>query len=143
MKLAPFKPKQSTSKIFDTKMKVLFFLAAIVSVAFTEAVPFESDLLLPHAGSVNGRNCLSWRLAVETNNVRDWDVVPADCAYYVADYMSRSQYPADCNYVTSAAYKHARSIQLKEDGKDVWVFDIGESSLSNLPYYSRSDVLFG
>ncbi|MCE3049597.1 hypothetical protein HAX54_045357 [Datura stramonium] len=29
------------------------------------------------------------------------------------------------------------------DGKDVWVFDIDETTLSNLPGYARSDVAFG
>nr|XP_016443828.1 PREDICTED: acid phosphatase 1-like [Nicotiana tabacum] len=29
------------------------------------------------------------------------------------------------------------------DGKDVWVFDIDETTLFNLPYYARSDVAFG
>lgn len=32
---------------------------------------------------------------------------------------------------------YAESVQLSVDGKDVWVFDIDETLLSNLPYYAE------
>ncbi|CAK9174541.1 unnamed protein product [Ilex paraguariensis] len=41
------------------------------------------------------------------------------------------------------ALEYAESVELVGDGKDVWVFDIDETSLSDLPYYARSDVGFG
>ncbi|KAL7193746.1 hypothetical protein ACSBR2_025380 [Camellia fascicularis] len=34
------------------------------------------------------------------------------------------------------ALEYAKSIELGEDAKDVWVFDIDETLLSNLPYYA-------
>ncbi|KAH0749435.1 hypothetical protein KY290_028667 [Solanum tuberosum] len=63
-------------------------------------------------------DCLSWRLAVETNNLQNWKLVPKECENYVG-------------------------LKLNRDGKDVWVFDVDDTTLSNLPYYARSDVRFG
>ncbi|KAK6116747.1 hypothetical protein DH2020_049480 [Rehmannia glutinosa] len=41
-------------------------------------------------------------------------------------------------------FKFAKSVQLEgDDGKDIWVFDIDETALSNLPFYARPDVSFG
>lgn len=57
--------------------------------------------------------------------------------------MMGSQYRKDCLAVTSAAYDYIKSLSLNKDGKDVWVFDIDETSLSNLPYYARPSVGFG
>ncbi|KAF5955846.1 hypothetical protein HYC85_008702 [Camellia sinensis] len=34
------------------------------------------------------------------------------------------------------ALEYAKSVELGEDAKDVWVFDIDETLLSNLPYYA-------
>ncbi|KAL7214403.1 hypothetical protein ACSBR1_026749 [Camellia fascicularis] len=37
------------------------------------------------------------------------------------------------------ALEYAKSVELGEDAKDVWVFDIDETLLSNLPYYADHD----
>ena len=41
------------------------------------------------------------------------------------------------------AFQYAKSLNLIGDGKDIWVFDIDETTLSNVPYYARPDVAFG
>ncbi|KAJ1388220.1 HAD superfamily [Sesbania bispinosa] len=38
---------------------------------------------------------LSWRLAVETNNVRPWRTVPNECYNHVQNYMTGGQYEND------------------------------------------------
>nr|GMD37241.1 acid phosphatase 1-like [Ipomoea batatas] len=107
----------------------------------------EIHRLRPQTGSAGHRvpqiDCLSWRLGVETNNIRDWKLVPSDCENYVGHYMLGEQYRDDCEIVADAAIEYANGLNLSGDGKDIWVFDIDETTLSNLPYYARSDVAFG
>ncbi|XP_009625320.1 acid phosphatase 1-like [Nicotiana tomentosiformis] len=88
-------------------------------------------------------NCLSWRIAVETNNIRDWKTVPTQCKSYVSEYMTSQQYRDDCNAVVIAAIEYAKSLNISKEGKDLWVFNIDETTLSNVPYYSRPQVGFG
>lgn len=90
-----------------------------------------------------GVDCLSWRLAVETNNLRNWNLVPESCEKYVGNYMLGKQYRRDCKAVTDAALEYVSGLNLTGDGKDIWVFDIDDTTLSNLPYYARTDVQFG
>ncbi|XP_021765370.1 acid phosphatase 1-like [Chenopodium quinoa] len=129
---------------------LIFFLGVLVTSSFFSNVkaheyPHSIHLLMPRSGSaghkIEGLNCLSWRLAVETNNLRDWKTVPEECEGYVGHYMMGAQYRKDCLAVTSAAYDYVKTLSLKKDGNYVWIFDIDETSLSNLPYYA--DVGFG
>ncbi|XP_009790416.1 acid phosphatase 1-like [Nicotiana sylvestris] len=66
-------------------------------------------------------------------------MVPGACENYVGYYMVGQHYRHDCEAVADAAIKYATGLKLGGDGKDVWVFDIDETTLSNLPYYARSD----
>uniref|UniRef100_A0A453QF47 Acid phosphatase 1 n=1 Tax=Aegilops tauschii subsp. strangulata TaxID=200361 RepID=A0A453QF47_AEGTS len=59
-------------------------------------------------GSRAGVACDSWRLGVEAHNVRDW----------------------------KTAISYVDSLKLAGNGKEVWVFDVDETTLSNLPYYA-------
>ena len=97
--------------------------------------------LRPQSGSggvhVPGVSCLSWRLGVETNNVIGWKTVPEECEEYMGNYMLGSQYRKDSKVVTNEALLYAKSLNLSKDGKDLWIFDIDETSLSNLPYYAH------
>ncbi|TVU17106.1 hypothetical protein EJB05_33120, partial [Eragrostis curvula] len=83
-----------------------------------------------------GVACDSWRLAVEAYNKRDWKLVPADCEGYVGNYMLGGHYRRDSSVVIDEAIAYAESLKLAGKGKEVWVFDIDETALSNLPYYS-------
>ncbi|KAM0855558.1 hypothetical protein ACQ4PT_049681 [Festuca glaucescens] len=81
--------------------------------------------------------CDSWRLAVETNNRRDWSTVPANCEQYVGNYMMGGHYRADSKVVVDEAIAYAQGLKLGGGGKEVWVFDVDETTLSNLPYYAK------
>jgi hypothetical protein len=87
-------------------------------------------------GRRGGVPCDSWRLAVETYNKRDWRTVPADCEGYVGHYMLGGRYRQDSSAVVDEAVAYAEGLKLGGKGKEVWVFDIDETSLSNLPYYA-------
>ncbi|KAL5755922.1 hypothetical protein ACOSQ2_020668 [Xanthoceras sorbifolium] len=54
-------------------------------------------------------------------NISGWEIVPEECANYVGHYMLGQH-----------------NINLAEDGKEIWVFDVDEATLSNLPYYTTS-----
>ncbi|KAG6428938.1 hypothetical protein SASPL_106977 [Salvia splendens] len=127
----------------------LFVLATLFlsSHAQNNAVANPILQLRPLSGAgghhIKGVNCQSWRLAVETNNLQGWTLVPQSCESYVGHYMLGHQYRLDCEAVADAAIEYAKTVKPAADGKDVWVFDIDETTLSNLPYYARSDVEFG
>ncbi|KAJ1262032.1 hypothetical protein BS78_09G075900 [Paspalum vaginatum] len=96
--------------------------------------------LLGSAGELGRRAgvpCDSWRLAVETYNKRDWKTVPASCESYVGHYMLGGHYRRDSRAVIDEAVAYAEGLQLGGNGKEVWVFDVDETSLSNLPYYAK------
>lgn len=134
-------------------MRAIFFFllismaAATAKASHAQSIPNQIHPLRPTAGSAGRHvpqiNCLSWRLAVETNNIQNWKLVPLQCESYVGHYMLGKQYRDDCNAVVVAAIQYAKTLKIAKDGKDVWVFDIDETTLSNLPYYARSDVAFG
>ncbi|XP_034587711.1 acid phosphatase 1 isoform X2 [Setaria viridis] len=86
-------------------------------------------------------SCPSWRLGVETNNIRGWYSIPAECRGYVRDYMFGDLFRQDCAVVVREAAAYAEGLELAGDGEAVWVFDIDDTALSNLPYYA--DTGFG
>ncbi|KAL9668987.1 hypothetical protein QQ045_006528 [Rhodiola kirilowii] len=81
--------------------------------------------------------CTSWRFAVEANNVSPWKTIPAECVDYVKEYLTGRGYVMDLERVSKEALLFARSVEVNDDGKDVWIFDIDETLLSNLPYYTE------
>ena len=59
--------------------------------------------------------------------------MPLSCEAYVGHYMLGHLYRQDSKVVTNEAALYAEGLNLTKDGKDVWVFDIDETTLSNLP----------
>ncbi|KAJ4718007.1 acid phosphatase 1-like [Melia azedarach] len=120
-----------------------FFLATLLSTteSSNHHITHQIHLLRPQSGSrstdIPGLSCQSWRLGVETNNIRGWKTVPDKCEGYVGHYMLGQQYRKDSEVVANEAILYAQSLKLAGDGKDIWVFDIDETSLSNLPYYAK------
>ncbi|XP_039011115.1 acid phosphatase 1-like [Hibiscus syriacus] len=49
--------------------------------------------------------------------------------------MTGRGYKMDIDRVSDEAGVYAKSLELSGDGKDVWIFDIDDTLLSNLPYY--------
>lgn len=108
---------------------------------FTTSNAMDVHLLRPFSGigdhPVTGVSCDSWRFAVETNNMRGWLTVPPSCENYVGNYMISGHYRNDSIVVIAEAMKYVAGLELGSDEKDVWIFDIDETSLSNLPYYAH------
>ena len=128
-------------------MSLLFLFVATIAVDRCQGTHFpiitnQIHLLRPQSGSrgsfVEGLSCLSWRLAVETNNIIGWYNIPSQCIDYVGHYMLGSQYRQDSELVTAQAFIHAKGLNISTDGMDLFIFDIDETALSNIPYYADS-----
>ncbi|CAL4895371.1 unnamed protein product [Urochloa decumbens] len=90
-----------------------------------------------HLGRKGRVPCDSWRFAVETNTLRGWKTIPARCEKYVGNYMMGGHYRSDSRAVVNEAIAYAEGLKLSGNGNEVWVFDVDETTLSNLPYYAK------
>lgn len=132
-------------------IRISLFLS-LFSLVFSEENsnlrPFQRPLILeyPERNEPNVKQgctdeiqlqCTGWRFAVEANNLSPWESIPAECADYVKDYLIGRGYEVDLERVSKEAGIYARNVELNGDGKDVWIFDIDETLLSNLPYYAE------
>lgn len=123
-------------------MRIYLIFLVVVSL-FTSAF---SDSILEYPSEIESRHkkaaeedvnlhCTTWRFAAEMNNLAPWKTIPVECADYVKDYVMGKGYLTDLERVSEEALIFARSIEFSGDGKDIWIFDIDETLLSNLPYY--------
>ncbi|GJV36618.1 acid phosphatase 1 [Tanacetum coccineum] len=84
--------------------------------------------------------CEGWRMNVELNNVRDFTVVPAECTSYIGKYMAGSQFKIDSEATIDECTLYLNTLcDLKNDGKDAWIFDIDDTLLSLVSYYKKHD----
>ncbi|KAJ8899527.1 hypothetical protein K2173_018501 [Erythroxylum novogranatense] len=82
--------------------------------------------------------CESWRINVELNNIRGFELVPQECVDHVTRYMTSSQYEADSQRAVEEVRLYLSSCcALKGDGKDAWIFDVDDTLLSTIPYYKK------
>ncbi|KAG9134250.1 hypothetical protein Leryth_027521 [Lithospermum erythrorhizon] len=81
--------------------------------------------------------CESWRFVVETNDAAPWTRVPEKCIAFVKEYVSGQRYSSDLEAVVEQSLAFAKTVEVSADGKDVWVFDIDETLLSNVPWYAH------
>jgi hypothetical protein len=79
--------------------------------------------------------CLSWRLAVEANNVRAWRTVPTQCLRYVETYMLGGQYDRDLDLIVDQILSYVNEIAPSSDGMDAWILDVDDTCISNVFYY--------
>ncbi|KAL2479922.1 HAD superfamily [Abeliophyllum distichum] len=123
----------------------LLILLTVASTSFSQSIIqtwppkqalLASDGISGHRKIPNDLNCESWRFTVETNDAGIWTRVPARCVGYVKEYMTGDKYSADSEAVAEDSLAYAKTVELSGDGKDAWIFDIDETLLSNVPYYT-------
>ncbi|XP_050364578.1 acid phosphatase 1-like [Argentina anserina] len=88
------------------------------------------------------RYCESWRINVEINNIRGFDVVPQECVRHIRKYMTSSQYKADSERALEEVTLYLTSsccCTLEGDGKDAWIFDVDDTLISTIPYFKKHD----
>ncbi|MCO5573359.1 hypothetical protein L7F22_027128 [Adiantum nelumboides] len=78
----------------------------------------------------------SWRVG----NIIGWIVIPSGCEVYVRSYMLGGQYLSDVDLMVEAAMSYASEVQLEGNGRDAWVFDIDDTVLSHVSYYSENTL---
>ena len=89
-------------------------------------------------GSSLKNYCESWRINVELNNIRGFEVVPQECVEYIQKYMTSSQYKADSERAIEEVTLYLTSCcSLNGDGKDAWIFDVDDTLLSTVPYFKK------
>ncbi|KAL5225100.1 hypothetical protein ABZP36_011739 [Zizania latifolia] len=126
-------------------VSLLLVVVAVNVPAAAAAADEEAHLLprplvieLPTAAEVPAEVwCASWRLAAEADNLAPWKAVPEECVGYVREYVTGVAYRSDLEVVAREASAYARAARVGDDGRDVWVFDVDETLLSNLPYYAE------
>lgn len=122
---------------------LLYFLLLSPSLSSQESVnvhqlPRPLILEYPDEGTEQEEinlQCTSWRFGVEANNLNPWKTIPQECGDYVKNYMMGKGYQLDLERVSYESSVFAKSVHLGDDSNDVWVFDVDETLLSNLPYY--------
>ncbi|KAH7430615.1 hypothetical protein KP509_08G006100 [Ceratopteris richardii] len=112
-----------------TAMMLVFSMAAIDA---SRSAPYRQSF------------CVTWRFNVDVNNLRDWKTVPKSCESYVGSYMNRGDFSQDASLAMMEGVSFAHSVfnSSTTAGTDAfsynaWVFDIDDTSLSNLPYYAK------
>lgn len=122
-------------------MRIFVFLVLLTVAIATENLNshvFPRPLIIeyPEKQLRDELKCTTWRFVVETNNLSPWKTIPEECADYVKEYMVGPGYKMEIDRVSDEAGEYAKSVDLGDDGRDVWIFDVDETLLSNLPYYS-------
>ncbi|GAB4833114.1 hypothetical protein Ancab_031360 [Ancistrocladus abbreviatus] len=70
---------------------------------------------------------ISWRVAVEANNLRGWRTVPAHCWRHIENYMVGGQYSRDLNLIMEQICSYVDGIPLSGNGMDAWVLDVDDT----------------
>lgn len=96
--------------------------------------PWDSD----HSDADDDRYSLSWRLAVEANNVGAWRTVPGRCYKHVERYMINGQYQNDLEVIKDQILQYVGEIKVDGRGKDAWVMDVDDTCISNVGYYKAT-----
>ena len=82
--------------------------------------------------------CESWRMNVELNNIREFEVVPEECVGYIGKYVTSTQYKVDSERAVEECIVYlSTGCGLKKDGRDAWIFDIDDTLLSTVPYHKK------
>ncbi|XP_061362737.1 acid phosphatase 1 [Gastrolobium bilobum] len=113
------------------ELLVLFFLAVLSKAMSIRQHQSTNE----PTNSINGSFCLSWRMAVEANNVLPWRTLPIQCLQYVEEYMIHGQYEQDLELIMEQILSFVNGIPLAGDGMDAWILDVDDTCISNIYYY--------
>ncbi|KAL2338016.1 hypothetical protein Fmac_012462 [Flemingia macrophylla] len=124
----------------EENMRVVALFVATMLVAWPwqqcHGIEYSSFPLQMKTGSgVEDVSCASWRLGVEAHNLINWRTVPQQCQEYVASYLLDGQYRSDSKTVCREAFLYAKTLNITT--KDIFIFDVDDTLLSNLPYFAN------
>lgn len=105
------------------------------------SIRFKTIGAMPYAyySDYSNCECLSWRVAVEANNIRGWHTVPNECLRYVEYYMLFGQYHSDLEMIVEHVFSYIDDLILSNSsGSNAsWILDVDDTCISNLLYYQR------
>ncbi|KAG0618248.1 hypothetical protein M758_4G048700 [Ceratodon purpureus] len=87
-------------------------------------------------------SCASFSLNAEVNNLQGFPL-SEKCVNFVARYVDSGQYHSDFAVAVEAARSYLNTIEPDQDGLDIVIFDIDETSLSNMQYYAAHNYGVG
>ncbi|KAL8516996.1 hypothetical protein ACS0TY_015290 [Phlomoides rotata] len=120
--------------IASTMRRIREAIAFVILVICTKAADSRPFWWPSNTVETSGY-CLSWRLAVEANNIRAWRTVPPQCSRHVEAYMIGGQYRRDLGLIVDNICTYIDTISLSGDGFDAWILDVDDTCISNLFYY--------
>ncbi|CAI9774750.1 unnamed protein product [Fraxinus pennsylvanica] len=129
--------RQPSSTVYGMRLKeaIVLLVLAICSKA-ANSNPYRRPITdTQKSAGATTAYCLSWRLAVEANNIRAWRTVPTQCLHYIEGYMTWGQYEHDLNFIVENINDYIEKIILENDGSDAWILDVDDTCISNLLYY--------
>lgn len=109
-------------------------VATIGIIVLTLVVILSLKLSKCHKNSLPN-SCASFALNAEMNNLQGY-LLPPECRTFVASYVHSGQYYVDFAVAVEAARQYLNTLQVHQDGRDLVVLDIDETSLSNMPYFA-------
>lgn len=118
---------------------VLFLLSLLSKVGANSRWSKQPPIIISGegAGSYGYGYCLSWRVGVESNNIRGWRTVPKECLRHIETYMTGGQYESELNMIVDQIIiGYINGIVLRNDGYDAWILDVDDTCISNLFYYT-------
>lgn len=127
-------------------MSKLIIILSLIFTSFFVDLSVTSEWNILNTKRTNGlfvgdslkKYCESWRINVEVNNIKGFEVVPQECVQYIKKYMTSSQYKADSEMALEEVKLYLSSCcSLKGDGKDAWIFDVDDTLLSTIPYHKK------
>jgi hypothetical protein len=113
---------------------IMFALSLLAMFSLASCDCFD---IIRHDDGMANTLCQSWRINAEIGNFVNWSVIPASCENFIGNYMVGRQYASDVEVLAEEAIAYARDLILREDGKDAWIFDIDDTALSHISYYSE------
>lgn len=119
----------------NQRQPLVFFLFFVMLKMVTSTNLYDPSRYGDRLVELPPSYCLSWRLAVETNNIQGWRIVPIQCLLDVEVYMLGGQYASDLNLIVDHISNYVDEIVLSDDGFDAWVLDVDDTCLSNIAYY--------
>lgn len=116
---------------------VLFLLSLLSKVGGNTWASYSSwaKPIISGDGAGSYGYCLSWRVGVESNNIRGWRTVPTECLRHIETYMTGGQYEHELNMIVDQIIGYMNGIVLWNDGYDAWILDVDDTCISNLFYY--------
>ena len=116
-------------------VSVLMGIIAAIGIVLFIVVVILAIMLSKSQKKYGPDSCASFSLNTEMDNLQGY-LLPQECENFVARYVNSGQYYSDFAVAVGAARQYLNTFKADQDGLDLVILDVDETSLSNMPYYS-------